>query len=526
MHDFLLSCSKPVLGHKKTMGASMLFYLAFATAVLLSVPVAASGPGEKGAATQLPNSPKAWSAAAKRDIQAAYQETFNNHPGPHDVQNPQFLQRLKKARQDALALAARVTNGPGYRVAVLRFRAVLQDGHAGTNLIWEKLNMPPRRWPGFITVWRGNGLFVFESEAGGPTRGAQVLACDGVPMRELILKNVFAFYGREKEAGLWWEYAPLLLVDDGNPFLRLPHSCRFAFEGRIFSQPLTWRPANEHFKAWVKLVDGDKLAIGMTEPRPNLLWVAMPTFTPDEAERATYRQMFKQIIDQREKVRKADALVIDLRHNQGGNSVWSVEFAQALWGEARVDRRMAAYSVNTRIWWRASRDNAQYFAQEAEQAAQEKEVATSDWLKKKFLGMQKALDQGKLFYIQEEDAAAPTNAHPEQDLPTDPPPFEKPVYVIVPGQCASSCLDAVDVFTRFANTKLIGAPSSADSTYMEVRYKTLDSGLAYVIIPNKVYVNRPRGNGQFYVPEILVTDLEWNSSNFLRVVETDLAARK
>jgi hypothetical protein len=95
--------------------------------------------------------------------------------------------------------------------------------------------------------------------------------------------------------------------------------------------------------------------------------------------------------------------------------------------------------------------------------------------------------------------------------------------VIVPGYCASACLDALDYFKLFPNTRLIGAPSSADSTYMEVRTETLPGGLARVIVPTKLYVNRPRGNGEFYRPDIPVTALQWTTATFLDVVERDLA---
>ncbi|MFC4929706.1 hypothetical protein [Massilia sp. GCM10023247] len=102
-------------------------------------------------------------------------------------------------------------------------------------------------------------------------------------------------------------------------------------------------------------------------------------------------------------------------------------------------------------------------------------------------------------------------------------PFTRPFYVVVPGNCASACLDAIDVFTRFPNTTLVGAPSSADSTYMEVRRENLASGLAAVIVPNKVYVRRPRANGQVYVPRLELRDLVWSTRNLLDTVERDLA---
>jgi hypothetical protein len=94
--------------------------------------------------------------------------------------------------------------------------------------------------------------------------------------------------------------------------------------------------------------------------------------------------------------------------------------------------------------------------------------------------------------------------------------------VIVPGNCASACLDAVDVFKMFPNTKLVGAPSSAESTYMEVRSQPLPGGLARVVVPVKLYVNRPRGNGEFYKPDIAVTTVGWRTADFQAAIERDL----
>ena len=127
---------------------------------------------------------------------------------------------------------------------------------------------------------------------------------------------------------------------------------------------------------------------------------------------------------------------------------------------------------------------------------------------------------GQPFYVEKRKGDAPATGAP------DGAPSTRPVYVVVPGNCASACLDALDVFTRFPNTVLIGAPSSADSTYMEVRIAELESGRASVIVPNKVYVNRKRGNGEIYQPKILVRDVAWSFDTLLRTVEDDLAGRR
>ncbi len=94
------------------------------------------------------------------------------------------------------------------------------------------------------------------------------------------------------------------------------------------------------------------------------------------------------------------------------------------------------------------------------------------------------------------------------------------MFVIVPPQCASACLDALDKFKLFENTTLFGAPSSADSMYMEVRLADLPSGLGKVIVPNKVYVNRARGAGAYYKPDIAYNGIDWTTNVLLEQIKT------
>jgi hypothetical protein len=474
----------------------------------------------------LPQTAAQWREAARQDIEEGVRLMRENHPGTYDQANPGFQATLDRAGQRALALAEQVDGPATYVAAIEAFDATLGDGHA---LIFPQFDFGGQvkpRWPGFVTVWREPGLFVYASEPGGPAPGAQVLDCDGKPVKQLIEDNVFAFEGRSNEPGLWWTRARMLFDDQGNPFVALPQRCRFARDGKTFEQNLTWRPETAQARTWYNdSYNGQTLPVGLSEPRKGLLWVAMPTFQPDEAQREAYRALFKQVESGRQRFLEADAVVIDLRRNQGGSSSWSRTFAGALWGEHRVKRRDEARSARTEIWWRASQGNTDYVASMVQKLIDEKQTGMVDWVKRNSAGMQAALARGDKYYVEKDEppAAAPANAG--KDLPTDPPPFTKPVYVIVPGQCASACLDALDKFTLFPNTILIGAPSSADSTYMEVRLQKLHSGLSSAVIPNKMYVNRARANGQFYLPSIYVNDLDWSVENFRKVVERDLFNR-
>lgn len=464
-----------------------------------------------------PATPDGWRKAATDDINVAWRLTTKNHPGMHDPANPGFPARLMQARQAGLALASRADDAAGYGAALRKFSTLIHDGHAGVNVIMDGQSTT-FRWPGFVTVWRNDGLQVWASESADLPVGARVLACDGKPIRDLVLSNLFSFHGRGEEAGQWWVHARSVFFDDGNPMITLPQQCRFTFDGKTFEHTLTWKTATGQSIEWLYASsNGDALPVGWSEPRPGLLWVAMPTFTPNESERAAYRAMTQDVINQRQRFLEARAVVIDLRQNQGGSSAWSQEFASALWGKEAVAQRKSAYSASTEIWWRASPDNIRHVFGLEKMLQKQQQADMAKWIHERARGMQAAAARGEKFFIEKNSRADKKPAPPAD---TD---FRQPVYVVVPGQCASACLDALDLFTRFPNTRLIGAPSSADSTYMEIRQQALPSGLANVIIPNKMYVNRPRGNGQVYLPAVYVQDLDWSSANIRKVIEADLA---
>jgi hypothetical protein len=390
----------------------------------------------------------------------------------------------------------------------------------------DKSARPPARWPGFVTVWRGDALYVHSAPAAGPPLGAKLLGCDGRPGEQLVRDNVFSFEGRVAEAGQWWATAPYLFIDSRNPFITLPQRCRFEANGAASEYTLAWRELDaEGRRQFAESESGDARPVGMFEARRNLAWVSMPTFQPNEEERAAYRAMTRDAEVNRARWLAYDAVVIDLRKNSGGSSAWSRDFAGALWGAGRVTQALAAFSGKSEVWWRASPANIDHvFFMERTLAGQGSE-AMAAWARTQAEGMRAALARGEDFHVEKKKgAAAPAPADPA--APDSIAPFTKPVYVVVPGDCASACLDALDVFTRFPNTTLIGAPSSADSTYMEVRRHPLASSRSAVIVPNKMYVNRGRANGQIYPAAIEVRDVAWSVDSLLRTVEADLARRR
>jgi len=425
---------------------------------------------------------------------------------------------LARARRKGLELAAQVTDEAGLGASLDAFSAELRDGHA---IAFANPPSPPDiRWPGFVSVWRGNALLVFASEIPELTTGAKILGCDGVDTKSLVLQDVFAFDGRPDEPGQWWVKALNLFVDYKNPFVKPPMKCRFSINGRVTEAVLNWRPADQNYKSWWKAsYNGDILPVGMTEPRPGFAWISLSTFEPNATQRETYRTMFTAIRARRTELLADQAIVIDLRGNQGGSDFWSEELAKALWGDRRVGQ--FAESDPSRVWWRASRDNTEDMAAAAAKLDAEGQKEYAALMHRAADGMRAALAAGQHFFV--EPAVAPS---PADNSGKEPAPLTVPVYVIVPGNCASACLDALDVFTHFRNTKLIGAPSSADSVYLEVRRATLPDGTSQIVIPTKMYRDRRRASGQIYRPAIEVDDLSWSTAAFEKAIETDLKEAK
>jgi hypothetical protein len=475
------------------------------------------------AAAPAPATAAEWRRAALTDIDAAYQLTLENHPGVYDSNNPDFKGNLASARRDALALAGRVTDAHGYSAALQRFDAGFHDGHAGVQAQLDAHLRQRPRWPGFVTAWRRDALYVVGSAAGGPAAGARVNSCDGKPVNDLIASNVFAFQGKIEEPGAWWTLARELFVDFHNPFIKLPRVCQFTVDGATFSAALHWQASTDQSDNWRwDTYNGDDLPVGLSQPASALYWMAMPTFMPDEAQRDAYRAASAELLAHRQRYLDARAIVIDLRQNQGGSSDWSLSFARALWGQQRVDRRMDAWSKNETVWWRASDGNIAHMRMLRAKLLQQRQLESAADKVGRLNGMVAARARGDKFYVAGDALPAAAQADAVDDDSGAPAALQKPVYVIVPGQCASACLDALDVFTRFPNTRLIGAPSSSDSDYMEVRHEVLPSGLAQVTIPVKMYVGRARANGQFYTPSVYVTTLGWSTADFVAAIEKDL----
>lgn len=466
-----------------------------------------------------PSSPEEWRARAEADVQEAYQVFVDNHPGMYDAANPSFPATLARARDEGLAAAADAQDRTGYERSLAIFNSVLSDGHALVQAARGQTGTQEltRHWPGFAALWRQDQLFVVTPDPDSPLANTTIVACDGLETQAFLSDRLRVRNFRGNEAGQWWVVPSRLFWAIGDPAADQPRRCTFrTADGQEIERDLEWRPASPEERSFYSgTVFAPAEPIGLHEPRPGLFVIGLGDFQPDESGRAAYARLYEELNARRDELRQARAVVLDLRGNQGGSSTWSYEVAEILWGQAALVSRIPPI---VGIDWRASAGNITYIRAQVDvwRARGMTELA-DDWTNVA-AQMEAAAARGEPLW---RDASGRTGA---AATPIDSD-FERPVYVINWGLCASACLDANDYFGLFDNTRRIGSPTSADSTYMEVRAAPLTSGQGVVVIPNKTWVGRQRGWGEVYSPDIPMNGLDWSTSAFLDRIEQDLADR-
>ncbi|MFQ3595967.1 MAG: hypothetical protein SNJ63_07630 [Sphingomonadaceae bacterium] len=481
-------------------------------------------------AAPAPDDAAAWRALAARDVEESFALYRAQHPGMHDPEDKGFAERLDRARAQGLAMAGRLTDAAQYPAVLAAFSAELADGHAVVHPTpaFADAVAEEWRWPGFVANWRGSSMVVTRAKPDVQhLAGARVVTCDGRTVPDLVLRNLNRLGGRADEPGQWWWRAHGLFLDTPSRGLELigaapPQTCRFELEGgKVRRERLRWRPLEDADDAWLlESRVGTPTPTGLSMPRPGLWLVGLSDFQPDAEGRQAFETLFGELEARREELAGARAILLDLRGNNGGSSHWPTRVAELLWGEAFVKGARARHFGDVAIHWRTSADNRAYLA--GMLASEGFPDAWRPFLEKLLAQWDDAVASGEPMVVQPPE--------PDEETPAGdavPGLSGVPVYVAVHGGCASACNDALDTFRLAPGVRLVGAPSSADSRYMDVRAVMTESGMARIVLPMKIWVGRPPrpGPGDTYLPDVPVESADWTTDRFLDAVEADLAAR-
>jgi hypothetical protein len=483
--------------------------LRFLIAVILML-VITSAPSVSAADAQpvAKEAPTKWGAIFRNDLQAARRIILESHPGPIDALNPGFEEWLDTGFEQQIAIAESVGTADAYVYAMLKYVGGFRDGHLGIRF---DVDRGAARWPGFFTTWR-NGMVVIHTvdPALVPelVAGDRLLSCDGQSAEILVTQRVFDFQYNPALPAHWVPAAARAFVDLGNPFVGVPQQCVFIRGDREFELDLEWWEISwdDHRDDYAAARGRTRPEVGLYKPEPDVYWLQASTFGPDDAQVARYQDAFRQL---REARATAKLVVLDLRGNDGGSSMWADLFAEALWDELQDDDAKDSGYVE----WRVSEGNIAYW--ETVPSILRNQFGDShssiSWSKHVLRNLEASLRDDRDLWREtpvdgeqdSKDASTSSKSNPVT------PKFRGTVVALTDTTCGSACLDAMSLLANVPGVIHVGSVTSADTQYMEARSAALPSGIATMVIPIKVYRGRARPDGGYFRPAFRFDGLHW-----------------
>ena len=447
-----------------------------------------------------------WETTFRDDLQAARRIILESHPGPVDALNPGFGEWLGAGFNQQMALAESIDTADEYVYALLKFVGGFRDGHLGIRF---DVDRGPARWPGFFATWRNGSVVVHTvdpSIVAELAEGDRLLSCDGQTGEQLVMQRVFDFQFDPALPAQWVPAAARAFVDLGNPFVGAPKQCVFVRDDAEIALDLEWREISweERRDDYAAARGRTRPEIGLYVPEKGVYWLQASTFGPNEAQVETYKDAFRQL---REVRAEAKLVVLDLRGNDGGSSMWGELFAESLW-DRTPDEEDASY-----VEWRVSEGNIAYWETVPSMIREQVGEAHSAylWTKHVLRHLEASFKDGNSLWretpLEGEEEPHDASTAPDEDLVT--PTYSGPVVVLTDTTCGSACLDAMSLLTRVPEVVHVGNVTAADTQYMESRAAALPSGLATMVIPIKVYRDRVRPDGGYFTPEFLFEGLHW-----------------
>jgi hypothetical protein len=228
--------------------------------------------------------------------------------------------------------ALQVDSFAGYAATLARFANAFGDKHVRSRPVLE---VAKPDWAGLIVSRRGTHWIVADAEQGSPAGtllNAQLISCDGRTPDDWggqILGHYRVDWSVDAQR---IQAAPWLLISERNPFVPRPNSCVFAQTGLANRRvALDWR----HVSRSILAARMDKVSLfgaagfGVRKVGTGY-WIAVQELTDNAVPVAAAVQA------QAAELREAPFVVLDLRGNGGGSSMFGDEIAAAILGDSYV----------------------------------------------------------------------------------------------------------------------------------------------------------------------------------------------
>jgi len=447
-------------------------------------------------------------ALAAQDLVKAEEEIRQNHPAltTQGVANDAFRGWLDTGLAQAQSFVPRVNSGDSHAYLMRYYANGFRDPSVRIDPTFDLLGPYfATSWAGVATGWRDGKYVVTYVQPGlrrAPQLGAVVTECNGVPIEQFAKDKLDLWEGDlTTEAGRMYS-APYLLWNRNNPFARgVPQTCKFqSGRGRprdvnLEIQPVSPQAMEAAYRATVFMPGAQPLAIEDNGGRP---WVRVNTLA-DDADWAGFNAQLEAAA---ETLRGPNGFVLDLRAASQdeytsirraygvANRIWTPEYT--------VSRQPAAESVT----YRATADNRAWFADtlgrmEADPVFAAENPAVIEETRAVVAAFDAAIAAGQdTFSLQGRPAPADTGAAN---------PVQGPVVVLVDQGCAGSCLDLLDLLVQLPNVRIVGAPTSGGSIFVETTTLRLPSNYADLEYGHKAWTGRTRGHLEPFTPSVAYT---------------------
>ncbi len=335
------------------------------------------------------------------------------------------------------------------------------------------VNLP--RWPQIIVSRRGNTWVVTDADPPSTALlGAVLDSCNGQGVEALARKNVGGFRADWDIGAQQAQFGPWLLVDEGNPFITRPTSCVFDTNGQRQTITLDWVriKRDKLLPRLTKAGGAGQAGFGIRQVGSGY-WIALQDLISARAEDVT-----KAVEQQKEMLRSAPFVVLNVRGNGGGSSLLGREIAASLFGAPYVEARLGSVTSSScggpNGAWRVSPGNIK---------DQEYLLGSPDFMRLGGPEVRQVLET-TLHNLRDARAhgrafSGPTHcadAAPQSTGTAAPPSEMKGRLVLVTDNlCFSSCLSVTDDFRQLGAFH-IGQTTDAATHYVDVREQYLPSG--------------------------------------------------
>lgn len=465
------------------------FDLIFISALVFCTHIHATevSPNEK---SMKPSNQK-WHDIAIRDIHKVREILNETHPAKLDPSQREFHDWLDSGHRQAILLAARSESMHQASAAVNFYLTGFNDTHLGTTRLPQESG--DLYWAGWTMEYR-NGRYLVASRSADwpvalPQIGDEVISCDGVAVQDILRNEVAPFVDRRMHLDNTLDRLARHLTAEHayRPLwnrLRPAHCLIQPANGNLQRIPMMWKKQPSDLKIRHRTVPQQ----GMQQIQKGVYWINASNFMLNAEESINFESLLNDV----RSIENADAIVLDTRGNNGGNSMVGSRLLSALL------KNTTASHENAKAYWRISPLARKTLATHQASALQieGKESLIHQWLGGLLESMDAAALRGESFVEQMN-----VSIDDEQESMQGQSPFQGKLVLITDSYCNSACLDFVDEVMAVPGVLHAGSTTDADTRYIDVGATILPSGIQ-LWVPLKVWVGRRRQDNVPYVPRI------------------------